>query len=495
MGNCTLKFNNISKDFPGVKALSNVSFSLNEGEVLALIGENGAGKSTLVKCLTGAHSPSAGTIELFGKEYSYLRPEQARNLGVSAVYQEFNLVPGLPVVDNVFMGNLIGKHFLANDKEMLRRCQAIFEDFGVRINPKAPVHNLSPALMQIVEIAKAMAQQCRILILDEPTAPLTMKETEILFRIIRKAQTRGVSVIYISHRLEEIFEICDRVVVLRDGSYVDERLTKDTNRTELVKLMIGRELSSYYPQRRKYGEGEIVLRANHLSGNGCKDISFSLHKGEILGFAGLVGAGRTELLSILFCDVPKSAGEVFVYGKPFIGKHPWHAIKAGLCLLPEDRKGHGLLLSMSVAFNMTLASIRQFCRFGIINRKKEKASISHYCQRLRVKTPSFGQQAQYLSGGNQQKLIVARWLASGCKIILFDEPTRGIDVSAKKEIYDLLNELVEQGCSVVMVSSDFEELIGVADRIAVMAEGELMDIVQKDQFDKEHLLNLASGRR
>lgn len=495
MENTILSFRGLSKSFPGVQALDNVSFSLQEGEVLALLGENGAGKSTLVKCLTGANIPTSGTITLFGKDYTAITPSAARKLGISAVYQEFNLVPDLPIVENVFMGNNPGNGFLVDYKQMLKKCREIFDSFGIPIDPTENVSTLSPALMQIVEIAKAIALDLRILILDEPTAPLTTNETEILFNIIRSLKAKGVSVIYISHRLEEIFDICDRAVVLRDGKYIGETPIASTSRKELIKMMIGRELTSYYPDHASQATQEVAMKVSHVSGNGAKDISFTLHKGEILGVAGLVGAGRTELMTLLFCDAKRESGTVEINGKPFQGKRPWHAIAAGMAYLPEDRKRTGLLLDKSVALNTTLASIKKYCRFGVINSKKEKACIESYCKKLQVKTPSYEQEVQYLSGGNQQKVIVGKWLATDSEIIIFDEPTRGIDVGTKHEIYEIIHSLADEGRAIIMVSSEFEELMGVADRILVMAEGELMGSLEKDSFDKEVLLDMASGRR
>jgi len=495
MAKTVLSFKDITKEFPGVRALKGITFSLKEGEVLALIGENGAGKSTLIKCLTGAYEPSFGEICLQNKAFRHLSPKLAKQMGIGAVYQEFNLVPDLPVVENIFMGNLPGKGIIVDYAAMLSLSKEIFNSFGVDIDPRMELKQLSPAMMQIVEIAKAIAQNLKILILDEPTAPLTTKETEILFDIIRKIKVKGVSVIYISHRLEEIFQICDRVVVMRDGEKVGERLVCETDRQELIRLMIGRELTNYFPQRRTCPTKEVILKTQGLWGNGSRDITFELHRGEILGFAGLVGAGRTELMSVLFCDAKREAGDVLVNGKPFNGKHPWHAIQRGIALLPEDRKQKGLLMDKSVSVNITLSSIKKFSRFGIINFSLEKEFVRIYCDKLAVKTPSLEQPVQYLSGGNQQKLIVAKWMVTDCDIIIFDEPTRGIDVGAKQEIYELIHQLVEEGRSVIIISSDFEELIGLADRIAVMSEGELVGFADKKDYDKEVLLDMASGKR
>ena len=495
MSNTILSLKNLSKEFPGVKALNEVSFSLGEGEVLALLGENGAGKSTLIKCLTGANIPTSGTIELFGKTYSSLPPALSRSLGISAVYQEFNLVPDLPIVENVFMGNNPGNGIVVDYKQMLERCNNMFSSFGLNINPKADVSTLSPAMMQIVEITKAIMLDCKILILDEPTAPLTLKETEILFRIIKDLKAKGVAIIYISHRLEEVFEICSRAVVLRDGEKVGEMDLSKTSRKELIKIMIGRELTNYYPQRKCKPSDQIVMNVSGLVGNGNKEVSFEVHKGEILGFAGLVGAGRTELMNVLFCDVPKENGTITVNGKSLDGHSPHHAIAAGISYLPEDRKARGLLLSNSISFNVTLASIKKYSKWGVINNKKEIDAVQKYCNRLEIKTPSLKKEVQYLSGGNQQKVVVSKWLSADGEIIIFDEPTRGIDVGAKHEIYEIMIQLADEGKTILMVSSEFEELIGVADRIIVMSEGEFAGTVEKKDFNKEVMLDMASGNR
>lgn len=490
-----LTFNNISKRYPGVIALDDVSFSLEEGEVLALLGENGAGKSTLIKCLTGAHTLTSGSIEIMGKTYEHIDPKAARELGISAVYQEFNLVPDLPIVENIFMGNNPGNGIIVDYKEMLRKSQEIFEHFGVNIDPEVNVSALSPAMMQIVEIAKATVLKTKILLLDEPTAPLTINETKKLFNIIENVKKQGISVIYISHRLEEVFQICDRIIVLRDGQKVGEKIVEKTNRQELIKMMIGRELKRYYPEYIDYSTNEVVLSVNNFTGNGVRNISFELHKGEILGFAGLVGAGRTELMSLIFCEAEREAGSMMVNQLEFNGKHPWHAIETGIAFLPEDRKRSGLLLEKSITENITLSCIKSLSRFGLIDFKKEEECVDFYCKKLQIKTPSYDQPVEYLSGGNQQKVIVAKWLATESGIVIFDEPTRGIDVGTKHEIYEIISQLAKEGSSIIMVSSEFEELIGVADRIAVMSEGKLVGCVDRSEFEKEHLLDMASGNR
>ena len=495
MAEKVVSFQHITKEFPGVKALTDVSVDLYKGEVLALMGENGAGKSTLVKCLTGAHAPTSGEIVIHGKSFSSVTPAQAREMGIGAVYQEFTLVRDLPIVENMFMGNLKGNGFLVDKKAMVKEAKAIFDDFGVNLDPDAMTSTLSPAMMQIVEIAKAVSLHTKVLILDEPTAPLTVKEVDTLFRIIRKLKAYGVSIIYISHRMEEIFEITDRIVVMRDGCYVCEMNTADTNRQELVKAMIGRELNDTSYPHTCLAQDEVVLEVEHLTGNGVEDISFKLHKGEILGFSGLVGAGRTELMSVLFGDVRKESGTVIVNGKKVDLVEPYQAIACGMGLLPEDRKNRGLLLDKSVLHNITLSSLKKYCKWGVINRKKEREDVQHYVDSLKVKTPNLTQESQFLSGGNQQKLIVARWLAMDSDILIFDEPTRGIDVGAKYEIYQLMHDLIVQGKSIIMVSSDFEELTGMSDRIIVISEGHVAGERLAGNYDKTELLDLASGER
>ena len=492
--NTVLRFDGICKRFPGVRALDHVSFTLNKGEVLALVGENGAGKSTLVKCLTGALVPDEGTIEVMGNVYNKIDPLEINKLGIAAVYQEFNLVPDLPVCENVFMGKNPGHGIFVDYKEMLRRTNAIFEEFGVPINPEVDVRTLSLAEMQLVEIAKAVSSDVKILILDEPTAPLTNRETEVLFNIVKRSKEKGVSIIYISHRLEEIFEICDRCVVMRDGQYVDTQYIKDITRADMIRMMLGHDLTNYYPEKETQRTDEVVLETENLCGNGVRDINIKLYKGEILGFAGLVGAGRTELMNLLFAAVKRDSGTIKVYGKEFNGKHPWDAIKAGIALLPEDRKRLGLLMDKTIAVNVTLSSLKKLSHFGFIDEKKEREDVEHYRDILKIKTPTIDKETRQLSGGNQQKVIVAKWLESESDIVIFDEPTQGIDVGTKHEIYMIIDQLVETGHSVIVVSSDLEELMGIADRMYVMSEGEIMGELERSQFNKEVILDLASGR-
>ncbi|MGI6607394.1 MAG: sugar ABC transporter ATP-binding protein [Erysipelotrichaceae bacterium] len=495
MENYVLKFNGISKNFPGVCALNNVSFGLQKGEILSLIGGNGAGKSTLVKCVTGALNPDSGIIEVFGNKYSKMEPKKVLELGISAVYQEFNLVPDLPVCENIFMGKNPGNGIIVDYKEMLRKSKVIFDDFGIDINPKTDVKNLSLAEMQIVEIAKAVASDLKILILDEPTSSLTNKETLTLFSIIRKAKKNGVSIIYISHRLEEIFEICDRAVILRDGEYVDTRMIKDTSRQEIIRLMLGYDLDSYYPERKSSRTDDIALEVKEITGNGINNASFKLYKKEILGFTGLVGAGRTELMELVFGAKEKKHGEIFINGKSFKGKSPKKAIEAGIAFLTEDRKRLGLLMDKSVAFNITLANLKKLSNMGVINQKKENIDVQYFIDKLNIKTPSIKREIKLLSGGNQQKVIVAKWLECDSDIVIFDEPTQGIDVGAKHDIYLLIDELVESGNSVIVISSDLDEIMSISDRMYIMSEGEIVGCMERKEFNKERILDLSSGKR
>lgn len=378
---------------------------------------------------------------------------------------------------------------------MVSKTKAIFDEFGVPIDPEVDVRTLTLAEMQLVEIAKAVSSDVKILILDEPTAPLTNRETEVLFRIVRQSKEKGVSVIYISHRLEEIFEICDRAVVMRDGKYVGTEYIKDITRPDLIRMMLGHNLTSYFPDKATRRTEEVVLETEHLTGNGVKDANVKLYKGEILGFAGLVGAGRTELMNLIFASARKDGGTIKLFGKPFEGKCPMDAIKNGVALLPEDRKRLGLLMDKTIAVNVTLASLKKLSRFGVVNEKRERADVEHYRDMLSIKTPTIEKEIRHLSGGNQQKVIVAKWLESESNIVIFDEPTQGIDVGTKHEIYMIIEQLAETGHSVIVVSSDLEELMGIADRMYVMSEGEIMGELERSEFNKEVILDMASGRK
>ena len=490
--NVVLSLKDLTKKYPGVLALDRVSLDFIEGEVHALLGENGAGKSTLIKAVAGAIDLDGGVIHVNGQEQPKMTPHLSRSLGIEVIYQEFNLVPTMSVAENIFLGDRTGKSPLVDFGTMRSKTREIFKLFNVDTSPDVMVQDLSPAKQQIVEIAKAVSKNVKILIMDEPSAPLSVSEVEHMFEIIRRLKQSGVTVIYISHRLEEVFRISDRVTVMRDGRYVATKLTKDTNRKELISLMVGRELKESYPSRSN-PPGEIALEVKNLSGNGDRDISFSVRKGEILGISGLVGAGRTELAMLLYGAVPIEGGEIWVEGKPVQIRSPQDAIQQGLGLLTEDRKGKGLFLEMGVGWNISFPIIRRLSKRGVVDTKTEKDIAEKYRQRMNIKTPSLTQRVINLSGGNQQKVVLAKSLAAESDILIFDEPTRGIDVGAKQEIYNLMCELANNGIAILMISSDMEELLGMSDRIIVLCEGKLAGEVKKEQFSQDYILDLASG--
>ena len=490
MADLILTVKNITKTYPGVVALQDVSINFEKGEVHALLGENGAGKSTLIKIISGAIEPDSGKILFNGREYSKLNPHLSRELGVAVIYQEFSLVEPLSVAQNVYLGENKGP--LVNHGKLKRKAREIFQEMGVPIDPSAVVRSLSPAKKQLVEIAKAISMNTRILIMDEPSAPLSASEVETMFQIIGKLKEKGVTIIYISHRIEELFRISDRVTVMRDGQYVDTLVTKDTNRKELINLMVGRQLKEYYPQR-SVKLGEVVFEAKNLSGLGDEDISFNLKRGEILGVAGLVGSGRTELASIIYGVVPKEGGEIWVEGKKRDIRSPGKAIEYGIGLIPEDRKNHGCILFNGVRFNISLSIFNKTARYFVVNSKLLKKTARSYVDKFNIKTPSLEQKVLFLSGGNQQKVIMAKTLAANTNILIFDEPTRGIDVGSKQEIYKLMVDLVDQGKSIIMISSEMEELLGMSDRLIVLCEGKYMGEIPKEQFDQRHVIELASG--
>jgi ribose transport system ATP-binding protein len=489
-----LSLKDITKRYPGVLALDRVSVDFLEGEVHALLGENGAGKSTLIKAVAGAIDLDGGVIHVGGHDYQQMTPHLSRSLGIEVIYQEFNLVPPMSAAENIFLGDRIGKSLLVDFGTMRSKTQEIFDLFKANIDPDALVRDLSPAQQQIVAIAKAVSKNVRILIMDEPSARLSVSEVESMFDVIRHLKQRGVTVIYISHRLEEVFKISDRVTVMRDGHYVATRLTQDTNRKELINLMVGRELTEVYPAR-TITPTETAIEIKNLSGNGDKDISFSAKKGEILGISGLVGSGRTELAMLLCGAVPIEGGEIWVKGKPVKIKSPADAIKSKIGLLPEDRKGHGLFLEMDVKWNVCFPIVKRLSKNGVVDRKKEAQIAQKYKEQLDIKTPSLDQQLKNLSGGNQQKVVLAKSLATESDILIFDEPTRGIDVGAKQEIYKLMCTLANNGIAIIMISSDMAELLGMSDRIIVLSEGKMAGEVMKEQFNQDHILDLASGTR
>lgn len=488
-----LELKHISKQYTGVKALDDVSISFRRGEVHALMGENGAGKSTLIKTLSGAIQPNDGEIVFEGTTYTHMEPHQAMELGIHVIYQEFNMMPELSVAENIFMGQQLGGGVLFNKSITEERAQKILDGMHVKINARETVKNLSAANMQLVEIAKALTRDVKVLVMDEPTAPLTDAEVETLFEIVQMLKSKGVTIIYISHRIAEVFQISDRVSVLRDGRFIKTVMTNEVDRDELIRLMVGREVSDTYPKR-DFAPGEVVLELRDVCGNGVENVSFAVRSGEIFGLSGLVGAGRTETMRMIFGADPIDSGEVLLNGQPVHPKHPAEAVKLGIGLIPEDRKQQGLLLDLPIFTNISMATMRDISRFTVVNSRAEKENVNRLVEAVTIKTPSIAQLVRNLSGGNQQKVVLAKWLAANCKVLIFDEPTRGIDVGARHEIYKLMNELCRQGIAIVMISSDMEEILGMSDRIMVLCEGHQAGILEREAFSQETILSLASGQ-
>jgi ribose transport system ATP-binding protein len=480
---------NITKLYPGVRALDDVSMGFVAGEVHAIVGENGAGKSTFIKTITGAIRPDRGSIKAQHDTYSAMTPTLARHHGIECIYQEFNLIDSLSAAENICYGRRMGR--LVNQRAMNKVAQEVFDQFSIDIDPSALVRDLSSAQKQIIEISKAVTKSPRILILDEPTAALTCGEIDILMKIIAQMKAFGATIIYISHRLEEIFQISDRVSVLRDGKYISTLLTRETNRPELIRHMVGRELSDKFPKRRTE-PGEVALELRNLTGNGVKNISFKARRSEILGIAGLVGSGRSEIMKVVFGAERSQWGEILVNGKKADIGSPRDAMAHGIGLIPEDRKLEGCFLMEAIGWNIVFNVVRKISRFLVVDRGKEREIAESYSGRLRIKAPSLQQKVLNLSGGNQQKVVVAKALAAETDIIIFDEPTRGIDVGAKHEIYELMNELSAEGKCIVMITSDMEELLGMSDRIVVLAERSLAGELAKEEFSQEAILELAS---
>ncbi|MCL1854831.1 MAG: sugar ABC transporter ATP-binding protein [Clostridia bacterium] len=491
-----LEMRDISKKFPGVQALDHVNLMVESGEIHALLGENGAGKSTLVKILAGAYQRDGGSVLLGGQVAEIHSAHQAQQFGISIIYQELNLIPQLSVAENVFLGRLIHKRAGTVDwGEMYRQAQLMLDKLEVQIDARSEIRSLGIAQMQMVEVAKALSLKSRVLIMDEPTASLTGRETETLFSVMRRLKQEGVAIVYISHHLEEVLEVCDRATILRDGANIALVEVADTTLDELIRHMVGRDLTEKYPKL-KVELGNEILRVKHLcAGKRVKDVSFSVRAGEVLGIAGLVGAGRSETARALFGLDKKETGEVYVRGQRVHINRPLDAIRAGIGFATEDRKNEGLVLTMDVGENITLASLPQFEEGIQLNLKREAAAVDEYVGKLSIKTPSLRQKVRNLSGGNQQKVVLAKWLMSRSCVFLFDEPTRGIDVGAKIEVYHIINALIEQGAAVVMISSEMPEILGMCDRIAVMHQGVIAATLDRnqDEVTQEMLLYYATG--
>ena len=491
-----VELKNISKAFGGVQALSDVSFSCKSGEVHTLVGQNGAGKSTLMKILAGVYPPDKGHIYLEGKEVSFSSPYDAKSMGISIIYQEFNLIPYLSVAANVFLGREPRHRFgILKSKELNEKATEVLHRLGVDIDPRLKISDLSIAQQQMVEIAKALSLQAKVVIMDEPSATLGTKELEHLFEVVKALKSHGVAVIYISHRLDEVFKLSDRVTVLKDGKLVDTLPIKDVTRTSLVQMMIGsKTFTEKFPPRPKVRrEGKEVLRIENLSSEPVlKDINLTISEGEIVGLAGLMGSGRTELAQVMFGARAFDTGRIMVYGKEVANLKPYFAIDTGLSYVPEDRKEEGLVMNLSVLINTALASMRNRRRFGFIKKSEEYNEVSRVIKRLDVKVPGLGHEVTRLSGGNQQKVVVAKWLLCSPKLIIFDEPTRGIDVQTKVEIWKLIRELADKGAAVLMISSEIPEVIGVSDRILVMHRGRIAGEVDAQSTSEEEILTIAS---
>ncbi|MBS6397335.1 MAG: sugar ABC transporter ATP-binding protein [Clostridiales bacterium] len=493
MNEVIVSMENISKSFPGVKALDNVRFELRSGEVMALLGENGAGKSTLMKILSGVYTRDGGTMKIFGKEYGDLTPKQAQEAGVAIIHQELNMCRHLSVAENMFLGREIEGKFGLDNGAMEAQAKAILDDLKIEIDPKQMVGDLPVSKQQMVEIAKALSINAKILIMDEPTSALTAREIEDLFRIIHKLKAEGRGIVYISHRLEELQHIVDRVTIMRDGQYITSMNFKDATMDQIIANMVGREIKEKFP-RVECEKGEKVFEVKNLNaGKMVRDISFSVYAGEIVGFAGLMGAGRTETTRAIFGADPKTGGEIYVDGKEVKINCPKDAIKNGVVLAPEDRKKDGLCTKLSIRHNLALPNLDIICdRFGVVRNQKEKELCEKAVENLMIKTPNVEVDSGNLSGGNQQKVVVGKWLARNSRVVIFDEPTRGIDVGAKVEIYNLMNELKKQGIAVMFVSSEMPEVMGIADRIIVMCDGRITGEVMAGEATQNQILTLAT---
>lgn len=489
-----LELEHIRKEYPGVVALKDVTLQLRRGEVLGLIGENGAGKSTLIKCCSGAVVPTSGKIKINGKEFDRMTPQLAAENGIAIIYQEFNNVGELSAAENLFLGRPIRNGIVIDRKAMEEEAAKAFDQLQIKINPRELVKNLSVGYQQMIEIAKAIQQNAQVLIMDEPSAPLTTNEVENMFKVVELLREKGVSIIYISHRLEEIFRLSDRIEVIRDGEYVTTLITPEATVDELIQLMVGREMTQKFPDRKPcIDKDKVVLEVKNLYGNGDEDMNLKIHAGEVLGLGGLVGAGRTELAELIFGAKQKTSGQIFLNGKEINPKSPREAIDYGIALVPEDRKRHGALLGVSIKNNINMPIYERISNLSVINSSVEKKTAEKYREEIQIKCPTVNQLVKNLSGGNQQKVILGKWLAADSQLIIFDEPTRGIDVGAKYEIYKLINDLVESGRSVLMISSEMEELIGMSDRIIVLAEGKMTGELQKEEFNADKIMAYASA--
>ncbi|WP_342469608.1 sugar ABC transporter ATP-binding protein [Ureibacillus sp. FSL K6-3587] len=489
-----IEMTGISKAFNGNAVLKNVQFNLKDGEIHALMGENGAGKSTLMKILGGIHSNDAGEIKVDGQPVHFKSPKDAEKHGIVIIHQELNILPDLTVAENLFLGKekTFGFGILKN-KEMDQEAQELLAKLGLDIHPKTMAGDLSVGKQQIIEIAKAIASNAKYIIMDEPTAALTDREIRTLFETIRELKAKGISFVYISHRMEEIFSICDRITILRDGQYVGERNIPETNFDEIVAMMVGRELGERFPER-KAEIGDVKLEVQNLTVKGLfENVSFNVRKGEVVGMAGLMGAGRTEVAETIFGYRRAHGGDILIDGKKVSIKTPIDAMKHKIGYVTEDRKTKGLVLDFSIQENVSLANLKKVSSSGVVNKEKETSLVNQYIQQLKIRTSSPKQSAKSLSGGNQQKVVLAKWLGTEPEVLILDEPTRGVDIGAKKEIYQIINDLAQAGVAILMISSELPEIIGMADRVLVMHEGKITGQVSKEEMTQERIMHFATG--
>lgn len=492
--NPVLSIRDINKAFSGVKVLNDINLEIQSGEVFGILGENGAGKSTLLKIICGIYTPTSGSIFLKDKRVSINTPTEAKKLGISMIPQEFNLIPTLSVFENIFLGSELKSGLLLNKKEMRMKTRSLLDELKTDLSPDALIQNLSVAEKQMVEIAKALVHESDILIMDEPTTVLTNLEVEILFSLIKRLKARNVTILFISHKLNEVKRVCDRILVLRDGDQICINDVKDVDEHDMAKKMVGRELSQVFPPKTSPGD-EVVFQVDNLSDDSLlKDINFKLKKGEILGFSGLIGAGRTEIAECIMGLRPKSSGEVYVNGNKTRIRSAADAIKYKIGYLSEDRKGKGLILNFGIPENISLISLSKYTNL-FINKKKERQRSESFIEQFNIKAASLSADLEYLSGGNQQKVYLSKWMDTDPFILILDEPTRGIDVNAKKETYYFINTLVKQGVSCILISSELEEIIGLCSRVLVMREGEITGEMEGEHINEEEIMFCAAGVR
>lgn len=489
-----IEMRGIDKSFGSNQVLKQAGFTLESGEVHALMGENGAGKSTLMKILTGVYTKDAGTVLVDGKEVNYKNPQEAEKAGIVFIYQELNVMFDLTVEENLFMGKEIhGKFGICDKKAMQKKAQEALNILGVNISPKTVMAELSVGQQQMVEICKALMADAKVIIMDEPTAALTQSETVALFKVIESLRKKGVSMVYISHRMEEIFELCDRITVLRDGSYIGVKNIPETNMNEIVKMMIGREIGERYPSR-NVKIGKEVLKVKELTRKGTfHDVNFSVRAGEVLGVSGLMGAGRTEIMQAIFGNLSYESGTIEINGKEVKISNPRQAMEHGIGFITEDRKTEGLMLDKSIRKNISLCNLRRISKSSVISREAEKNMVAEAIKDLHIKCFGSYHECNNLSGGNQQKVVLAKWILTNPKILILDEPTRGVDIGAKKEIYSIINKLAAQGVAIIMVSSELPEVLGMSDNIMVVREGEVRGIISYEEANQERVMTLATG--